>query len=1262
MAQVVLAAAGGAVATSAATSLGASLAIASAAGAVGAFVGGQVGGVIDNLIMGPQKLADVVGPRANDLAVQVSTYGTVIPKVYGVMRLAGNVIWSTPLKETEVKETSSSGGKGGAGRETTQTSVTYEYSVTLAIAICEGKIDEIISVWADSKLLDITKLDPSGDKYNIHLGGEAHLPDSIIESFEGAGNVPSYRGVAYVVIQDFPLADYGNRIPNFTFEVRREVRPSPALEDKIKSVILIPGSGEFVYSPDVVEIVPGQLAGSEWAQVGPRTKANMHNLENRANVLVALDQLQRNLPNLEWVALVVNWFATSKDPAILNIVPKVEFKTDATTEPLEWEVAGYDRDSALEILHFDDGVPTYGGTPSDKSVVDLCRELKSRGLNVMLYPMPLVDTIADGTEDNKPWRGRIVPSSSADVTRFFSGAGGYNDFIRHYTQLSVGGHALKNYIDAFVIGSEFVGLTTYDSGGGTFPAVTALKTLAGLVKTDLTGTSVLVTYAADWSEYHSIGGVYHLDPLWTDSNIDVVGIDCYVPLTPDLPQSQITEDKIKEYWEKGEGWDYFYSDAVNRTGLTSYGGDPTFSWKNIEHWWNSAHNNPGPTPTGWTAKMKPIWFTEYGFPSVDGAANQPNVFYDPSSIESFFPRASKGRVDFRAQRQALNASEDFLEARNQESGKSDLVPRRFVWTWDARPYPFWPSLSSVWADWPLWKTGHWIQGKIGVSNLGAIVAELLEAVGFTSSDYDVAALIDSVEGYVINGQIAVRSALEQLQRAYFFDMVESNGVLVFVKRGGTSAASITEDELVPLESGNQKVTLQITRVQDLDLPRFISLNYINRASAYEQGTQISQRQTVNAVDKVSTNLPIVLADQEAKTIADVTLYTSWVGRIRYSFKLPPKYARVEPTDLITVTVNGVAHLIRVTSTTITRNGMQDVQGIAEDVSSYDFYTAPGEPPPVEGGGDNYPVTQLELLDLPPLLTDTAQEGALRIAAAGLSTGWRGAFIYRSDDGGESGGNTFNLFTSVATQSIMGAVLNTLGVGPENVFDYANEIEVALLQGTLSSVTELALLNGANVCVCGDEVIQFQTATLTGAGKYTLSKLLRGRLGTEHEIANHAAGERFVLLNSAVARETMPVALFNLLRYYKPVTAGAALADTDEEAFTYTGKTLKPFSPIQITGERDLSDNLTISWVRRTRLGGEWRDGVDVPLSEESERYEVDIMDGSDVVRTIMSTSTTCSYSAAEQTTDFGSPQSSVMVRVYQMSAVVGRGTKGEATI
>ena len=153
-----------------------------------------------------------------------------------------------------------------------------------------------------------------------------------------------------------------------------------------------------------------------------------------------------------------------------------------------------------------------------------------------------------------------------------------------------------------------------------------------------------------------------------------------------------------------------------------YGGNAAYAWKNLEYWWKNTHTNPDSNTTAWTAKMKPVWFTEFGFPSVDGCTNQPNVFYDPSSSESFFPRASRGRVDFQAQRVALDATLDYLEERRLESGNANLVQRRFIWTWDARPFSFWPDLENVWQDSIQWATGHWVNGKLGASTLGAVVA------------------------------------------------------------------------------------------------------------------------------------------------------------------------------------------------------------------------------------------------------------------------------------------------------------------------------------------------------------------------------------------------------------------------------------------------------------------------------------------------------------------------------------------------------------
>jgi len=1165
---------------------------------------------------------------------------------HGMSRIAGNVIWSLPLQEHATTTTQSAGGGKGGGGSVTQSTTTYSYTASFAVAICEGPITSLVRVWADSKQLDLTQ----GD-YTLYLGDEEQLPDTFISSFYPAGQTPAYRGTAYVVVKDFPLADFGNRIPNFSFEVKRVVRMPGDLEDKITDITLIPGAGEYVYDTVVQQKTVGEFDRlGHFLQAGQASKINQHNLSSKADVLVALDDLKANLPNIQWISVVVNWFADTQNPASISIKPGVEFDgRGVKVEPDIWSVAGYTRLTAHQILYFDNGSPTFGGTPTDISIIRLCQELKTRGYNIMFYPQLQVDTI---TPNSKPWRGRIIPTSSGDVTNFFTGGEGYNAFIIHYANLQVDGVYLKNCIDAFMLGSELVGMTQYASSTGVFPAVTQLKNLAASTKSAV--GSVKVTYGADWSEYHSVGGWYNLDPLWSDSNIDMVSIDCYFPLTQDLPQTQIDYDAVYAGWSSGEGWDYFYNDSNLRTGKTNYTG-ATYAWKNVKGWWSTTHTNPNSSTTAWTAKMKPLWFTELGFPSVDGCSNQPNVFYDPTSIESFYPRASRGRIDFFAQRQALNASVDFLS--DQNSIEPNLIPRKFIWTWDARPYPFWPDLKTVWADSANWKTGHWVNGKVGVSSLGRIIALLCYKVGLADDMIDVTRLTDSVDGFLITNRQTVRASLEQLASAYFFDCVESDGMMKFVKRGGVPALTLNASELIPAENTSDAIT--INRIQELDLPREVDVVYLNRTQDYQAGTQVSRRQVTHAVDYSTVNLPIVLSDQQAKVVADVTLYNSWVQRVSYQCTLPPKYALLEPTDIITVNNSGASYTMRITSTKLTRNCAQEINAVAEDTSSYDFYTPPGENQTGISLPPSISATKIEFLDIPAFPTDNITDSYLRYGTVGLSNSWAGSAVYRSDDGGSN----YSLMQLLTAGSTIGATLDNIPAGNIYTWDDTTTIDVLLVFGELQSVTDLAVLNGANSCVIGSEIIQFVNATLLDTNKYRLSRLLRGRLGSEWAVPGHTAGERFVLLSGSIAREAMSTSTFNISKPYKPVTVGSTLANTDPVNFTYHAVALKPYAPTHITGMRDGTGNLTINWKRRTRIGGDWRDNVDVPISEESEKYEVDIMSGSTVKRTITSlTSATATYTAAQQVTDFGYNQSSVTVNIYQISGIVGRGYAGNAII
>lgn len=183
-------------------------------GPVGAAIGGLAGRAIDSQIFKPKGRE---GPRLTDLSVQTSSYGSPIPRVFGTMRIAGTVIWSTDLIETRNK---ASGGKG-------QPSVTtYSYAASFAVLLSSRRIERVGRIWADGKLLRGAGGDfKSQTGFRLYPGDEAQAVDPLIASAEGLAMTPAYRGGAYAVFEDFQLADYGNRIPSLTFEVVADAAP-----------------------------------------------------------------------------------------------------------------------------------------------------------------------------------------------------------------------------------------------------------------------------------------------------------------------------------------------------------------------------------------------------------------------------------------------------------------------------------------------------------------------------------------------------------------------------------------------------------------------------------------------------------------------------------------------------------------------------------------------------------------------------------------------------------------------------------------------------------------------------------------------------------------------------------------------------------------------------------------------------------------------------------------------------------------------------
>lgn len=218
-------------------------------GPIGGFIGRLIGGAIDTAIGGGG------GPsssRVEGLAIQGSAYGSPIPLVFGTLRIAGNVIWSDGVIEHQ--ESQSSGGKGGTGGG--ESTTINRYTSSFAVALSGRRIDRIGRIWADGKLIRENDGPLSvGGQMRVYLGDEDQDVDPVIESILGVGQVPSYRGIAYVVFEDLELAEFANRVPNLTFEIVADGGQA-ALSTIVQELASI-GDIEFVDTSSLSPIIKG---------------------------------------------------------------------------------------------------------------------------------------------------------------------------------------------------------------------------------------------------------------------------------------------------------------------------------------------------------------------------------------------------------------------------------------------------------------------------------------------------------------------------------------------------------------------------------------------------------------------------------------------------------------------------------------------------------------------------------------------------------------------------------------------------------------------------------------------------------------------------------------------------------------------------------------------------------------------------------------------------------------------------------------------
>lgn len=540
----------------------------------------------------------------------------------------------------------------------------------------------------------------------------------------------------------------------------------------------------------------------------------------------------------------------------------------------------------------------------------------------------------------------------------------------------------------------------------------------------------------------------------------------------------------------------------------------------------------------------------------------------------------------------------------------------------------------------------------GTVDLDDVVSTLLERTPITAALRDVTALNGvPVRGFAATGNL--RASLEQLGAWYGFGAVCSDK-LYFRRRAGSIAATIPFADLGAGVDQARDEPLEVDRGNDDEVPRRLTLTYINVSADHDAGTVTGDRGE-GRVDQADTATVALLATPgEAQAVVDAWILDRRASATRFQTALTDYYARLEPTDpLILTDRDGTTYRARIVSEDFAQ-GVKAIELVLDDAT---VFTQPGIASDYSTPTINVPnpgETVLDLMDV-PILRDADNDAGFYAAVSGGAS-WPGAVIAESADG-----VAYTQMMTVTANATRGQTSTALGNWTGgNVMDYVNSVTVRINGEAASFSDDQVLAGTARAWLIGNEIIVARTATLVSAGIYTLSNLLRGQRGTEWAMGSHVVGDRVVALDATTLRRvSRDAAQIGVVYQFKAPTIGRSLATTPAQSFTDTGIGLKPLSPADVEVTRDGSNNATITVRRRTRLSHRFlREGIDTPLGEADESYSVDAYTNgtyTTVAATFTFTGASGSFTAAAQTTAGLTPGNTLYLAVHQLSAVVGRG-------
>ncbi|BCA63105.1 hypothetical protein HMP09_2339 [Sphingomonas sp. HMP9] len=453
----------------------------------------------------------------------------------------------------------------------------------------------------------------------------------------------------------------------------------------------------------------------------------------------------------------------------------------------------------------------------------------------------------------------------------------------------------------------------------------------------------------------------------------------------------------------------------------------------------------------------------------------------------------------------------------------------------------------------------------------------------------------AVGGFAASGG-SVRAVLEMLGQAGGAWFAPSGAGVVM--RDAAGAAVVVADAGVAVEGKGVRRARAVAAIETV--PRTVTIGYYDAARDYQAGVQRARRPGAGMRDD-RIEVPAVLDAGAAKTVAEAMLARAEAGRVRRT--VAAGFAAMAIAPGACVTISGEAGLWRVADVSI--EGMVTTLGLVPLVAASVSATATSGR--VSGAVDAVVgATILRAFEVPGLEDTPLRAPRMTVVAAGTGAAWRqAALLYSVDDG-----VSWVAAGATAAPGVLGTVAVVAEDAPATIIDLRGAFEVILAHADmeLGDADAAALDRGVNLALLGDELVQFGRAEPLGGARWRLSRLLRGRRGTEAAAGAQRVGDRFVLIEAEAARAfDLPVSVLG--REVRVIASGVGDGTPVETRCVMRGASVVPPSLVQLRFSSEADGSATVRWTRRSRAGWGWIDGVDAPLAEEIEAYRVTVTAG-----------------------------------------------------